>query len=150
MVLLLFPILGIGGFTSYNLDFLGRHALSPVVWSASRPLNRPHTIKRASFRRKEIQRDDILRFGIVRGEDKVRKGMTYEVAVAPSILNTGSLTTKVQTSSHDLYIDRCPYYFVRFCSRKESGERVYGIGWQMAQEGRVTYLDRRLLSDLSL
>ena len=69
-----------------------------------------------------MQRDDIVRIGIARGEDEVRKGMTYEVAVAPSILNTGSLTTKVQTSSHDLYIDRCPYHFVRLWTGKETGD----------------------------
>jgi len=33
---------------------------------------------------------------------------TYVVAVGPSILNCGFLTTNVQTSSHDLYIDRWP------------------------------------------
>jgi len=36
------------------------------------------------------------------------KSGTYVVAVGPSILNCGFLTTKVQTSSHDLYIDKWP------------------------------------------
>lgn len=33
---------------------------------------------------------------------------TYVVAVGPSILNCGFLTTNVHTSSHDLYIDKWP------------------------------------------
>jgi hypothetical protein len=40
--------------------------------------------------------------------ERVEMG-TYVVAVGPSILNCGFLTTKVQTSSHDLYIDRWPW-----------------------------------------
>jgi hypothetical protein len=48
-----------------------------------------------------------------RGETEI---MTYVVAVGPSILNCGFLTTNVQTSSHDLYIDRWPWPLALFCT----------------------------------
>ena len=99
-ILSLLGLLSVGSvsrLTSYNLHF----------WSCYRHTTTHQPLLPTLVIRRAIDLERLLWRG-ERGDREETKIGTYVVAVGPSILNCGFLTTNVQTSSHDLYIDRWP------------------------------------------